>query len=122
MNEELSKLNIRIPKVLHDKLRVQAKVTGKSIQDVVTDRLESDPFGVEGSVGADVLSALMQTRSSNLYGDETVFNEILRRVVAIQLIAANNLAERVGIETAQERLGVLDTEVRKVLKPRTNNG
>lgn len=67
---------------------------------------------------SEALSALMQVRSSTLYGDETVFEEILRRVVAIQHLSVGRLVEEKGMVDALAVTKKLDAEVRKVVAER----
>ncbi len=118
MSDDLARLNIRIPKPLHEKAKSDAKSVGQNLQDYVCSLIEGGQSGEAQTGNEGPLALLTNLRSSDRFGDETILQEILRRVVSIQLLDSDRLADDYGPEAASETLLRLDDVAEKIIDQR----
>ncbi len=122
MSDEHSTLSIRIPKAMHDQLKEEAKSNGINLTQLVTPILEARNDQPTGGADNDLLSLLSSSRSSARFGDENILQEILRRVVSMQLISVHDLSSKMPAEDAQDFFLEVDDKVRDIVAERSLNG
>lgn len=118
MSDEFVKMSTRLPKELHAKLKSQADAEGTSLTDVVIARLQAAVDGDVSEASAEYLAVLNDTRTSPLFGEETILQEMLRRLVSIQMMSVKGLIDRMSTEDAKALLKGLDEQARMVLEQR----
>lgn len=104
MSKETVSVNVPLPKPVHEKAKAASKAAGLSMKDYLIKLIEgnADPFKNDGE--NDLISLLSQPRSTQRFGDETIIEEMHRRIVSMHLITAERLAEEKGEDAANQSL------------------
>lgn len=122
MTEAYSTLSIRIPKALHDQLKQEAKSVGLNLTQVVTPLLEARHDRRADRPNSDLVALLTAERTTARFGDETILEEILRRLISMQLISVHQLTSKMSTEEARSYIAKVDEKVLGVVSQRAVNG
>ena len=118
MSEEGTSLTIRMPAALHEKAKTDAKSIGLTLKDYVISKIEEGPSGVVPQKENVLITLLSQARTTERFGDETVLEEMMRRMVSMHLLMTAQFKERVGAEKASEVIAELDDLTEAIVKER----
>lgn len=118
MSEEFSTLSIRIPRSMHDELKAEAKSAGSNLTKLVTPLLEARHKQSSNLPKGDLIGLLTPVRSSARFGDETILEEIRRRIISMQLISVHGLTSNMAANEAHDFMAELDDKVRDLISSR----
>lgn len=118
MSEELIGLNMQIPKAVHKKAKDDAKRAGISLKVHIIGLIETGIVDVADSSANEVLSLLPQPRTSQRFGDETILQEILRRLIVVQLLTTEELVENKGKDATRQLMDRIDGITEKIADQR----
>lgn len=118
MSDDFVKVNTRVPREIHGKLKAQADAEGVYLNEVIIAHLRAAANDTADRANSDSLAVLTQTRTSPLFGEETILQEMLRRIVSMQMLAVKIQIDGTSKEQAQELLDGIDDEVRMILETR----
>lgn len=118
MSEEFSKLNVRIPKALHEELKKEADDAGVNLVDIVTPLLVNRHANAVDAPLTKVVEILTAERESTRFGVETLLEEILRRVLSTQLLAVHQMSKTIPANEAEAYVQSLDESVRNLMADR----
>ncbi len=118
MSEKIVTLGTRIPKSLHDKVKADAKAAGLSLQDYIVDLIETRPEDVKSGGENELVELLTKPRTSDRFGDETIIEEILRRMISVQLVVTHNMVQAIGLEATKKVMDGLDAQADTVVQQR----
>ena len=118
MSEKGTSLTIRMPAALHEKAKTDAKSIGLTLKDYVISKIEEGPSEGVSQREHDLITLLSQARTTERFGDETVLEELMRRMASMQLLITAQFKERVGAEKAAEVMSELDDLTETTVKQR----
>ncbi len=119
MSKDSVGLNIQIPKSVHEKAKTDAKAAGANLKDHIIALIEGGGVAGDTPPQSDLIKLLSAQRTTENYGEETILQEILRRVVSMQLMAAERLAEDKGVNAARLATERLDGVTKGIIGQRS---
>lgn len=118
MSEDVIKMSTRLPKPLHARLKKEADDTGVYLNDVVIAHLNKAVDGVDAGANADYLAFLNARRDSPIFGEETILQELLRRVISIQMLSVGDLIAAMPKDQVEAILADQDAQTMALLDQR----
>ncbi len=117
-SEEYSKLNVRIPRTLHEELKSEASDAGVNLVDIVTPLLANRHDSPVDEPLTKIIEILTTERESSRFGVETLLEEILRRVLSTQLLAFHEMSKTMPPSDAEAYVQSMDETVRDLMSER----
>lgn len=118
MSDGDTTLNTRVPRATHKKAKDDAKAAGLTLKDYMIQLIDVGLDGDRRSDGDELSALLTKRRESDQFGDETILQEIHRRVVSIHLMSADHLSARLGEDAAMEALSEMDELTENIVSQR----
>ncbi len=119
MSKDSVGLNIQIPRSVHQKAKTDAKVAGVNLKDHIIELIEGGRAKDDTPPQSDLIKLLSAPRTTQKFGEETILQEILRRTISIQLMAAERLAEDKGVDAARHAIERLDGITKTIIGQRS---
>ncbi len=108
MSRDTVALNMPIPKAVHEKAKADAKAAGVNLKSHIVALIEGGGAEVDASSQGDLIKLLSAPRTTQKFGEETNLQEVPRRTISIQLMAAERLTEGKGVDAARRATERLD--------------
>jgi len=118
MSKETVALNMQIPKLVHMKAKADAKAAGLLLKDHIIALIEGGGAEADTAPQHELIKLLSAPRSSPQFGDETILQEVLRRTISIQLMAAARMVKEKGADAAQRATEDLDGIAKTIIEQR----
>ncbi len=118
MSKETVALNMPIPKPVHDKAKADAKAAGVSLKEHIIALIEGGDVAGETAAKSDLIAHLLRPRSNAAFGDETIPEEMYRRIVSMHLMSADRLSQDKGVEAAKQSLARIDELTKDIISQR----
>lgn len=118
MTKDSVGVNVQLPKPIHERAKAKAKAADLSMKDYFIKLIESDGEHSEASAQTDLVTLLSRPRFNERFGDETILEEILRRVVSMHLLTADSLSQEKGVEAAKQSLKRIDEMTEEITNQR----
>lgn len=118
MSDETVGMNMRVPKSVREKANADAENRGQKLKDYIIDLIENGPGDARPNGESDLVKLLTKPRTSDRFGDETIIEEILRRMISVQLIASHNMVQAIGLEGTKKVMDGLDAQADTVVQQR----
>ncbi len=115
MSDDNVGLNMKIPKSVHEKAKKDAKRNGRNLKDHIVALIEGENTGAESRLPTEVIELLSHPRDSKRFGSETILEEILRRIVSIQIQAVDGLHGRLGKDETKAKIDRYDSMTEQVV-------
>ena len=118
MTKDSVGVNVQLPRPTHERAKAKAKAADLSMKDYIIKLIESDGEPSEASAQTDLITLLSRPRFNERFGDETILEEILRRVVSMHLMSADRLSRDKGVEAAKQSLKRIDEVTEEITSQR----
>ncbi len=115
MSDDVVGLGIKIPRSVHEKATRDAKARGVSLKEHIIALVEDDKPVTENGLPREVIELLSRTRDSKRFGPETILEEILRRIISMQIQSVDGLRVEVGKEEIQDKIDHYDSMTEQVV-------
>ncbi len=119
MSKDTVALNMPIPKAVHEKAKADAKAAGVNLKSHVIALIEGGEAEGDTPLQSDLIKILSAPRTTDQFGEETILQEILRRTISIQLMAAERLTEDKGVDAARRATERLDGITKAIIGQRS---
>ncbi len=103
---------------MHEELKAEADAQGSNITKIVLPLIENRSRIDTGPSNARLFEGLSEIRVSDRFGEETLLQEMLRRIVSIQLMEVHNLSKEVSSDEMAKFIEEADDRVREIVSQR----
>ena len=115
MSEKTVGLNIQIPKSIHEMAKEDARQNGRHLKDHIIALIQNGSSTAKNDRAEELIDLLLTTRDSKRFGPETILEEILRRIVSMQLQSVDRLRVEVGKDKIQDKIDRYDSMTEQVV-------
>ena len=115
MSEKTVGLNIQIPKSIHEKAKEDARQNGQHLKDHIIALIQNGSSTAENDRAEELIELLLRRRDSKRFGPETILEEILRRIISIQIQNVDGLRVEVGKDEIQDKIDRYDSMTEQVV-------